>query len=181
MAAANLAAFDGVLALQLLDDARTLAFGLADTDPGVRALAANSNGIAATLQEGVLREGVPLQPTTRQLMIEAAQVARSQWERAGTWLEVERAEYRLALCWLAAGDADCALQHAQCCEAMVSQNGALPLEVFFAAEALFLTARALGDSRRQAAAQATAQRAFNALPASDQGWCRATLNQINAG
>ena len=113
-------------------------------------------------------------------MIRAAQVARAQWQRAGTWLEVERAEYRLALCWLAAGDPALALQHARACDAIVRENGSLPLELFFAAEALCLPARALGDSACDAAAVATARRAFDALPLDDQAWCRATLDRLNA-
>lgn len=175
MAAANLAALDAARAAHLLDDAMALALDLPDADPAVRALAANSNGIAATLQELV-----SLQATPRSLMLKAAQVARSQWARAGTWLEVERAEYRLALCWLAAGDAAQALHHARHCEAIVRANGAVPLELFFAAEPLCLTARALGHSSGQAAARAMAQQAFDALPAHDQAWCGATLDKINA-
>ena len=102
----------------------------------------------------------------------------SQWERAGTWLEVERAEYRLALCWLAAGDPALGLQHARYCESIVQENGSAPLEVFFAAEALCLSARALGDTAVQAGAVATAQQAFEALPSDDQAWCRATLDSM---
>ena len=122
----------------------------------------------------------PLGPAQRELMIHAAQVARAQWERAGTWLEVERAEYRLALCWVVAGDPAQALQHARRCDSIVRENGSLPLEVFFAAEALCLPARALGDSALHAAAVGTARQAFDALPLDDQAWCRATLDKLNA-
>jgi len=175
MAASNLAAFDTARSAVFLEDALAVARGLPDADPGVRALAANSNGIAGTLQERA-----PLEPAQRELMLRAAQVARTQWERAGTWLEVERAEYRLALCWLAAGNAAQALQHAKLCDAIVRENGALPLESFFAAEALALPARALGDITCHAEAAATARQAFAALSPDDQAWCRATLDKINA-
>jgi hypothetical protein len=175
MAACNLSAFDTPRAAALLQDAVDLAGDLPDADPGVRALAANSNGIAGTLQTSV-----PIGPAQRALMIRAAEVARAQWQRAGTWLEVERAEYRLALCWLAGGDPVQALQHARRCEATVRENGSLPLEVFFAAEALCLSARALGDSAGGAAAAASARQAFDALPVDDQSWCRVTLDKLNA-
>lgn len=175
MAASGLAAFDAARASDLLHDAVARAQPLPDADPGVRALAANGNGIAGTLQELA-----PLGPAQRELMIRAAEVARASWQRAGSWLEVERAEYRLALCWLAAGDAAQALQHARRCDAIVRANGALPLEVFFAAEALCLPLRALGDGAGHKAALAGARQAFDALAADDRAWCRATLDKIEA-
>jgi hypothetical protein len=175
MAACNLTSYDVSRASALLEDAVVRGERLPDADPGVRTLAANSNGIAATLQEVA-----SLSPPQRELMLRAAHVARAQWERAGTWREVERAEYRLAVCWLAAGDAKRAFQHAQLCDAIVRQNGSEPLEVFFAAEALGLQARALGDNADHAAALSMAQRAFQELPENDQAWCRVTLNKLAA-
>ncbi len=174
MAAANLAVPDSARSAELLQEASARAGQLPDADPGVRALAANSNGIAGTLQEAK-----PLTPAQRALMLRAAQVARTQWARAGTWLEIERAEYRLAVCWLAAGDPAQALEHAHLCESIVRENGSLPLEVFFAAEALGLPARALSDRAKHAAAVATARKAFAELSADDQGWCRATLDKLD--
>ncbi len=174
MAACNLAGIDSAQSAMLLEDAVARAGVLPDADPAVRALAANSNGIAATLHDlGTLA------PAQRALMIRAAQVARVQWERAGSWLEVERAEYRLALSWLTAGEPAQALQHARTCDAIVRENGAQPLEVFFAAEVLCLPARALGDGATAAAALATAREAFDALPPDDQAWCRATLQKLD--
>ena len=175
MAAANLAVCDSVRAAALLQEGVARAGVLPDADHGVRAVAANANGIAATLQELA-----PLAPAQRELMLSAAAAARVHWQRAGTWLEVERADYRLALCWLAAGDAARALEHAQRCDAIVRENGTLPLELFFAAEALALPARALGDGAGHAAAVATARQAFDALPPDDQAWCRATLDKLIA-
>ena len=173
MAAGNLATRDTARASALLMDAQALAADLSDGDPGVRVLAANSNNVAATL-----KDLAPLEPAPRDLMLRAAQIARAQWERAGTWLEVERAEYRLALCYLAAGDPVQALRHAELCDSVVRENGSVPLELFFAAEAACLPARALGDGDAGTAALATARQAFDALPASDQAWCRATLDKL---
>ena len=175
MAACNLAATDTARARTLLENAVVRASALPDVDPGVRSLAAFSNNIA-----GSLRELDPLSTEQRDVMIRAAQVARAQWERAGTWREVERAEYRLSVCWLAAGDAKRAMQHAKACDSIVQQNGSEPLELFFAAEALALPARALSDEQGHSKAIATAQAAFAALQPEDQAWCRATLEKLTS-
>jgi len=175
MAAANLAAREPARATALLGSAVVQANVLPDEDPGVRALAALGNNIAASL-----RELDPLGASQCELMVRAAQVARTQWERAGTWREVERAEYRLAVCWLSVGDAHRALQHAKTCDAIVRQHGAQPLELFFAAEALALAARRLGDEPGREAALATARSAFAALPPQDQAWCRTPLETLSA-
>lgn len=175
MAACNLAATDPARATTLLEDAVMRASTLPDGDPGVRSLAAFSNNIA-----GTLREVDPLSAEQRDVMIRSAQVARTQWERAGTWREVERAEYRLAVCWLAAGDAKRAMQHAKACNLIVQQNGSEPLELFFAAEALALAAHALGDELTHGRAIATAQAAFAALQPDDQAWCRTTVEKLTS-
>lgn len=175
MAAGNLAQLDSARAAGLLEQAVAQAAALADGDPGVRTVAAQGNGIAATLQELA-----SLEPPQRALMIRAAEVARTHWERAGTWLEVERAEYRLALCWLAAGDAKRGLEHGRLCEAIVRDHGSQPLELFFAGEALGLPARQLGDAATEAAAVAMSQQAFEDLPSEDQAWCRPTLDKLLA-
>lgn len=68
-------------------------------------------------------------------MKSAARVARQYWEVAGTWIEVERAEYRLAMTMLAAGDPVAALEHAELCLKICTSNNAEPFEHFFAHEA----------------------------------------------
>ena len=175
MAACNLAAIDTRRAMKLLEDAVAQASTLPDESAGVRSLAANSNGIAGTLSEVV-----PLGLPQRELMIRAAQVARTHWQRAGTWREVERAEYRLAVCWLAAGDPKRAAQHAELCDSIVRENGSEPLELFFAAEALALSARALADKHGHTTALLTAQTAFAALSSDDRVWCQTTLEKLAA-
>ena len=175
MAASNLATSDAARSSTLLRDAVAHAGDLTDDDAGVRALAANGNNIAATLMDRA-----PLDEEPRSLMIRAAEVARTHWERAGSWLEVERAEYRLAMCWLAAGDPGGAQRHARRCESVVRQNGSIPLELFFAAEALCMSARALGDRQASAGALETARQAFHVLTPDDQAWCRRTLDKLDA-
>jgi hypothetical protein len=175
MAACNLAAIDPARAATLIEVAVAAASTLPNADPGVRSLAAFSNNIA-----GNLREHDPISALHRELMMRAAQVARTHWERAGTWREVERAEYQLSLCWLAAGDAKRAMEHAKTCDAIVQQNGDEPLEVFFAAETLALAARTLGNELAHGTAIAKAKVAFAALQPEDQNWCRTTLEKLTS-
>jgi hypothetical protein len=175
MAACNLAAIDPARAATLLEVAVAAASTLPDTDPAVRSVAAFSNNIA-----GSLRELDPMSALHREFMLRAAQVARTYWERAGSWREVERAEYQLSLCWLAAGDAKQAMDHANACDAIVKKNGDEPLELFFAAETLALAARALGDVQVHSRAIAKAKAVFAALQPQDQEWCRPTLEKLTS-
>lgn len=145
---------------------------LADTDPGVRALAVAGNNLAANLLEKAGRSDAE-----RELMITAAQAGRRFWARAGTWLETERADHRLAMVWLAAGNPALAREHAQACLALVdAQPQPQPLESFFGHDALARAELALGDGAAAARSQQAMQAAFAALPEADQAWCRATLD-----
>ena len=175
LAAINLAEHDAVRAAALLDEAlaRAASAGLPDTDPMHRALAVAGNNIAGTLEE------VPeLSAEARRLMILAAQTGRRHWAIAGTWLETERAEYRLAMSWLKAGDVVQARQHAQNCLEIVAANEGPALEQFFGWEALGLVERRACNDTGHAHALAQAERAFQALADSDRGWCQASLDKL---
>jgi len=192
LALASLAPHDAPRAQALLDSlcAELDQAALPDTDPAVRALAAMANNAAATLAERALGASPGLDEASRSLMLHAAQVARAAWARAGTWLEVERADYRLALCALAAGDLAQARRHAAPCLHTVQAHGAPPLEAFFAWEACARIERAALAGQRlgaddaastpQALAEAIAQAqaAFAQLPAEDQAWCRSSLEAL---
>lgn len=177
LAAANLADRDAPRAAALLTEAvdTATASSLPDTDPAVRALAVAGNNIAAALAERP-----SLNDAERQLMMQAAQIGLQFWRRAGTWLEEERAFYRLALCALAAGDATQARQHAQACLDIVAAQGDVALEAFFGQEALARAEAALGHAAGLAAAQAQHRAAFDRLADDDRGWCRDTLAQVEA-
>jgi hypothetical protein len=173
-AAATLEQHDIGRASALLQEAVAAADAakLPDNDPAVRALAVAGNNLAANLEEKAERSA-----DERALMILAAQIGRRFWQRAGTWLETERAEYRLGMTWLAAGDAGQARQHALACLAIVdAQADAAPLERFFGHDVLARAERALGHTAAQAAAVAAMQDAFKQLSADDQAWCKATLD-----
>ncbi|HEY8708172.1 MAG TPA: hypothetical protein VIM34_09255, partial [Burkholderiaceae bacterium] len=149
--------------------------GLDAADPMNRALAVTSNNLACTLEHKTHR-------STREceLMILAAQAARRYWERAGTWLETERAEYRLAMTWLQAGDPAQAREHAQACLDIVAANGAVALERLFGWEALGHVEHAAGDPAAHAEALARAREAYAELDEADQVWCAASVEALAA-
>jgi hypothetical protein len=176
-AAFNLAERDTARAQRLLQDALELAqsAGLPASDPMNRALAATGNNLACALEEKESRS-----PEERALMILAAQTARHYWALAGTWLETERAEYRLAMTWLQAGDPARAREHAQACLQIVAANDGAALERFFGSEALGLVERAAGNASGHAQALVQARSAFAELDPADQAWCAASLDKLAA-
>ena len=175
MAATNLAEHDTARAMQLLQQAlgQAEAAGLAAADPMHRALAIAGNSIAVTLEEKTGRSA-----DERGLMIFAAQTARYHWAIAGTWLETERAEYRLAITWLQAGDLAQARTHAQNCLEIVAANEGAALERLFGWEALGRIERAAGNAAAHAQALANARTAFAELAAADQGWCAVSIDRL---
>jgi len=178
LAAAALAPHDVGRAAELFEQALAQARGakVPDQDPMNRALAITGNNLACSLEEKADRS-----ERERGLMILAAEAGREFWAKAGTWLETERAEYRLAMSWLAAGDAAQARSHAQACLDIVAAQAEPPaLERFFGWEAMARAERAAGDEAGFAAARERLQQAFAELPEDDQGWCRATLDALLA-
>lgn len=175
MAAASLAERDTARATALFEDALEQARSapLDASDPAHRALAATGNNLAVALE----RKN-PRSAAERALMILAASSAREHWAIAGTWLETERAEYRLAITWLHAGDPATAREHAQACLEIVEANGNVPLEAFFGWEALGRVERAAGNPAGHAHALAMARQAFEQIGADDQAWCRESLTAL---
>jgi hypothetical protein len=151
------------------------ASGLPADDPMNRALAMNGNNIASTLEQKPTRSDAE-----RALMILAAQTSRRYWERAGGWLEIERAEYRLAMTWLAAGDPIEARRHAQTCLEIVEANQGAPIERLFGWEALGRIERAAGNRAGHALALARARDAFTGVDEADKAWCAESLSALAA-
>lgn len=155
--------------------ARALLFGpeaeaLASDEVAVRrALAASAHNVAGHLMDA------PRAPDVDTLMVDAARLSRRAWETAGTWLNVERADWQLAHCLVTTGDGDAALVAAQACLARCEAENADAYERFFGHEAVAAAHRARGD----AAAVAT-QRARMAALLPDVGddhraYCEKTL------
>ncbi len=113
-------------------------------------------------------------------MLDIAAASRTHWSRAGTWLEIERADYGLALANLSAGRLDEALRHAAQCVAACIAHDAPPFEHFFGHEALARVQHARGDASARDHHVAAARAAFDRLGADDQGACRAALDTLCA-
>lgn len=177
MAAAALADHDAARAQALLQQATAAAEAAAlnDGDPTLRALAVAGNNLAVALTEKTTRS-----TAETELMILAAQMGRRYWERAGTWLQVERAEYRLACVWRHAGQPTLARHHARLCLDIVALNEGAALERFFGWEALGQAEAAAGNRDAHAQALVQAREAFAALGDADRPWCQAELDALSA-
>ncbi|HJW10279.1 MAG TPA: hypothetical protein VJ598_00745 [Albitalea sp.] len=149
--------------------------GLAAGSPAIRALAVGGNNLAVALEEKLERDAAETQG-----MIAAAEAGLRYWKLAGTWLQEERAEHRLARCLLRAGQAAAALRSAQRCVAICAQNDAPAFEQFFAHAVLALAQRAAGDAPAFAVSRARAQAFFEQVPTAEQRWCESDLTEINA-
>ncbi|MGZ3809850.1 MAG: hypothetical protein ACXVCE_17330, partial [Bacteriovorax sp.] len=142
-------------------------------DPANRALAVAGNNLACALEEKEMctQEEV-------NLMIQAALIGRKYWEIAGTWMEVERAEYRLAKTFMKAQFLDKAHEHAEKCLAIVALNNNDPLETFFGLEALALVEKARNNKSAFDGALEKMNEVFNKLSLEDQSWCKETLEKM---
>jgi hypothetical protein len=162
-------------ALTLLARARTTLHAVQDAAPAMfRPLAAVCNNIAWELHD----LGARRTPDATAAMLEIAAASREHWATAGTWLEVERAEYCLARTQLAAGHTDAAAAHARACLRACEDNHAPAFEFFHAHEA---SARIAKAQQKVASVQAHvlhAQATFNKLGADDQAACSATLDSL---
>ena len=163
--------------MSLLRAARERLAALPDAGVAVhRPLAVACNNMAWDLNERGSERGA----AETAAMLDIAAANKLHWAVAGTWLEVERADYCIALCQLSAGRLDLALNAAAQCLAACTQNDAPVYEFFFAHEALARVQHARGDASARAHHVDAAQAAFDKLPADDQEGCRATLAKLEA-
>lgn len=161
-------------ALAALDAARAAAAGgLADGEPALRALAIAGNNVAVAL------EALTRSDAQTAAMLAAAATGREYWGRAGGWLETERAEYVLAKCQLAAGDAAAALVHAAACRDLCEANGADDFERFFAQAMMALASRAGGDTDAFADARRAALAHAAKVPDDLRPYCEPDLRLLN--
>jgi tetratricopeptide (TPR) repeat protein len=162
-------------ALGAYDKALALAqSGLPPHSPSVRALAVGGNNLAAALEQKAERDDAESSG-----MVRAAEAALTYWKQAGTWLEEERAEYRLTQSLLQAGDADAAVRSAQRCIDVCIANDAPAFELFFARVALAQARRAAGDADGFAISRAEALTLFERVPESERKWCTADLHKLD--
>ncbi|MEI8031471.1 MAG: hypothetical protein WCH35_16985 [Comamonadaceae bacterium] len=161
-------------ALQAYSRALELAdAGLPTGSPAVRALAVGGNNLAATLEERQDRDAAQTQG-----MIAAAESALKYWKLAGTWLEEERAEYRLSRSLLQAGRAQAAVDSGQRCVALCELNQAPAFELFFGYAVLALARRAAGAADLFLVARQQALNAFASVPIEERQWCESDLSEL---
>ncbi|MEQ1507326.1 MAG: hypothetical protein ABMB14_34170 [Myxococcota bacterium] len=147
--------------------AASLVFELADGHPAVRAVGATGNNLAVLLEERK-----PNGPEEAGLLRSAATLSRVAWERAGTWLEVERAEYRLTMTSLVLSEPYAAVAHAEACLAICEANAADPGERLFAHEAMARARLAIGD---RDGAMVSRQRVASLVPTTDAAFGPASV------
>ena len=157
--------FDAALALVQLGTPGASSF--------YRPLAVAANNLASALGEMVGRS-----PAQNAQMLRAAQVSRVYWEKAGGWLEIERAEYLLAKSNLRAGQTSLARPHAIACLSICQVNQAPDFELFFAHEMLATVARALNQREECDREMAQAAAVFARLSADDQAACKGDLDAL---
>jgi hypothetical protein len=143
--------------------------------PAIRSLAVGGNNLAAALESKSTRDGVETQG-----MVTAAEAGLKYWKRAGTWLEEERAEYRLTRSLLQAGQTDAAIRSAQRCIEICESNAAPAFEQFFGHAVLALAQRAAGNAASFAASRQRALQLFAQVPDGEMQWCEAELKELES-
>lgn len=149
--------------------------GLPPGSPAIRALAVAANNLAATLEDKPNR----LLAETEAMLV-CAEAALKYWKLAGTWLEEERAEYRLARSLLQAGQADAAVEPAQRCVDLCTRNGAPAFELFFAYAVLGLAQRAASQADAFHRSHAAALVQWQQVPEEDRAWCQKDLAALGS-
>jgi hypothetical protein len=159
-----------VRALELIASARGRLTALpASTAADHRPLAVACNNMAWELCD----RGAARTDAETAAMLDIAAASRVHWARAGTWVEIERADYCLALTHLSAGLADQALAHAARCLAACVSHDAPAYEHFYAHEAMARVQHARHDPAACAQHVQAALAAFDRLGADDQSACAA--------
>ena len=143
--------------------------------PAIRSLAVGGNNLAAALEEKKDRTA-----TETQGMVSAAEAGLKYWKQAGTWLEEERAEYRLTRSLLQAGRPDAAIESATRCVGICESNGAPAFEQFFGHAVLALAQGAAGDGGSFEGSRQRALQFFAQVADEEKQWCKAELQELGA-
>lgn len=160
-------------ALSLSQSLPTALTQLEGQDPAVKAVAMNANNAAF----GLRKKG-PSSQEQKDLLLSLARLARQAWGQAGTWLEIERAEYLLSLCWSTLGDSGRGLLHARRALSLCEQNQAEALEFFFIQEAFAQAHLADNDLDSAKRACKLMKAHLEKLTPEDLDFCKSTLKEI---
>lgn len=148
--------------------------GLPAESPAIRALAVGGNNLAAALGEKSVRDAAETAG-----MVVAARGGLTYWKLAGTWLEEERAEFRLARSLTLAGEPHAGAEHAERCLALCERNDATAFEHFFGWFALAAAKRAAGDTAAFDATRASAFTCWERVPEDERRWCEAERAELS--
>jgi tetratricopeptide (TPR) repeat protein len=151
-------------------------YGPCAEDPAARALAITSNNLACELELKAGRSFIE-----DELLREASFGSRRFWEVSGTWVNVERAEYRLARTHVELGEPEAALTHARLCLEICESNGAEAIEFLFAHEARARALHAGGQPEEARQARDEAGRQLKGVE--DEGlrdFCKGELDKLDA-
>lgn len=157
-------------AVVFFEQAEALSAQLPKTDAAVRSMAVTGNNLACALEEKT-----NLSENEKKLMLKAAHTGLNNWKIAGTWLEAERAEYRLSQSYFRIRDLISSIKHANQCLTICEENKAEALEFFFAYEALSKIELEMGQPLRSLEKM---KHYFSLLNEGDKQWCEPILNQI---
>ena len=146
---------------------------LSKGSPTARALAVGGNNLACALEQKPSRSADETAG-----MVAAAEGGLQFWKIAGTWLEEERAEYRLARSLLLAARPTDALHAAQRCIAVCAANDAPVIERFFAHVVLALAHAACGHERACDEARREALALYERVPDGERSWCAEDLADV---
>jgi hypothetical protein len=148
----------------------------APTPQDHRPLAVACNNMTWTLHD----LGAQRTPEQTETMLRLAAASREHWSRAGGWLEIERAEYALALTHLSAGLHDDAWRHAGQCLAVCLHHAAPPFELVYAHEAMARVHHARREAGELAHHAQALQSAFERMKADDQAACQGLRDAVLA-
>jgi hypothetical protein len=154
---------------------RIAELGLPEGSPTVRDMAVTANNLAAMWEAKSDR-----QPSETTAMLLAAHAALKYWKLTGTWLEEERAEYRLVRSLLQAGQADAAIAPAQRCVDVCLRNSAPAFELFFGYAALGTAYRTAGQTEAFVRSREAAMAQWQQIPDEDRVWCQDDLQALGS-
>ena len=152
---------------------RLASTGLPAQSPALRALAVGGNNLAAALEEKRDRDAIETDG-----MVVAANGGLKYWKLAGTWLEEERAEFRLTRSLLRAGKPSEAMQSARRCIVVCEGNDAPAIETFYGYVVLALAQRAGGDGTAFKDSRRHALSLFEQVPQDERRWCKTEVEEL---
>lgn len=112
----------------------------------------------------------PADATYRHTLLDGARVCRAIWQRAGNWLNDERANYLIALCANRVADWPTARLAAEGALATIAQNGEEDVDRAFILLELARALSALGEPAAAASARNTAQDLAQSFDADLRQW-----------